>query len=102
MIRGTTPTFTLDVEGIDLTDKKIVVTLEQDETELDIQNPHCAESESGCTITFDLSQEQTLMFRSGRASIQVRWINEEGSAGATNVATFSVGKVLKEGEVNYE
>ena len=102
MIRGTTPHFTLEVNGIDLSDKTIYVTIEQDETEIDVKNPECEPTESGCTLSFDLTQDQSLMFRSGRASMQIRYIDEEGVAGASGVKTFLVGKVLKEGDIAYE
>ena len=101
MRRGTTPYFVLEVEGIDLSDKTTIVTIEQDETELDIKNPECETTEKGCQISFYLTQDQTLQFRSGRASMQIRWIDEEGLAGATKVKTFSVDKILKEGDIVY-
>jgi hypothetical protein len=102
MRRGTTPTLTCTVNGADLSSTTFYVTIEQDEVELNIKNPDCKTTETGCEITVVLTQEQTLQLRSGRAQIQIRWIDENGTASATPVKTLDVEKILKEGEISYE
>ena len=102
MRRGTTPTLTLKVTGADLSDSTFFVTIEQDETEIDIKNPACETTETGCEITVILTQEQTLQLRSGRAQIQIRWIDAQGTASATPIKSIDIGKILKEGEISYE
>ena len=102
MRRGTTPTITCSIKGADLTGSKVYATIKQGEVEIDIEDPTIESTETGCTVTIHLTQAQTLTLRSGRANIQLRWIDANNTALATTVASLTVHKILKEGEITYE
>lgn len=102
MRRGTTPTLTCKIDGADLTDCHIFITLRQGGYELDIEDPEVVATETGCTITVILTQEQTLKFKAGIVEVQIRWITSDGTALATNIQEVEVYKILKQGVINYE
>ena len=102
MRRGTTPTIYCFVKGADLTGKTIYATIKQDDIEIILKDPACERTETGCTVSFRLTQEQTLSLPIGRAEIQLRWINSQGRAAATCIKTFSIDSILQEGEIEYE
>lgn len=102
MRRGTTPTLTCRVDGADLTDCHIFVTIRQGGYELDIENPEVTATETGCTMTLTLTQEQTLKLKAGTIEIQIRWITSDGTALATDIQEVEVYKILKQGVINYE
>lgn len=104
MIRGTTPDYVLTLDGVDLSDKTVYVTIRQGHnkqltksgSELSV-----AVDESGSTIAFALTQEDTLGLIVGSASIQVRFIGADGVAWATKTAPLYVEKVLLERVIEY-
>lgn len=101
MTRGTTPTFTIDCPGIDLTHYTVYVTIEQGMHELTL-TPECTATQNGCTLTVRLTQEQTLSFSAGReADMQVRAVDAAGNAPASDVMHIDVRKILKEGVITY-
>lgn len=102
MRRGTTPTLTCKIDGADLTNCHSFVTIRQGGYELDIENPEVVATETGCTITIILTQEQTLKLKAGIIEIQIRWITSDGTALATNIETVEVHKILKQGVISYE
>lgn len=102
MRRGTTPTFYLYVKGVDLTGKRVYVTILQGGREIDIEGPACEKTETGCTLSFTLTQEQTLSLKKGEAGIQIRWIDRTGRAAASTIKTFCINRILKEGEISYD
>ena len=57
--------------------------------------------ETGSTISFSLTQEETLGLAVGSASVQVRFIDIDGVAQATEIATLNVDKVLLNGVITY-
>ena len=103
MIRGTTPDLILTLP-VDLTDCTVYVTLGRRPTMITktggdlIVTPGATSS----TIEIWFTQEDTLSLREGQAEIQVRYINAEARAYATNVKTVTVGKVLLEGVITYD
>lgn len=101
MRRGTTPTIYCYVKGADLTGKTIYATIKQGDTEITLVDPYCEKTETGCTVSFRLTQEETLSLPVGRAEIQLRWINNQGRAAATCIKTFNINSILKEGEIEY-
>lgn len=103
MIRGTTPDYLLTIAGYDLTDKTVYVTIKQDSaviTKTGEQLDVTADSE-GTTIAVTLTQRDTLQLHEGKAEVQVRFIDSDGVALATNRADLTVDKVLLERVIAY-
>lgn len=101
MIRYTTPTVTLTVNGIGNLDlsaaEEVVVTLIQGETQYDITG-NDLEIE-GNTISFQLSEEQTAALTedvSVLCQVNWTWQNDGGTLGrgATNIVRIPIGKQL--------
>lgn len=103
MIRGTTPDYVLTLDGVDLSDKTVFVTIRQCSKRLTKSGDELsvAVDESGSTIAFSLTQQDTLLLDVGNASIQVRFIDADGVARATNIAQLTVDKVLLERVIEY-
>lgn len=103
MIRGTTPDYILTIDGYDLSDKTVFVTISQNGQKLTKTNSELsiATDESGSTIAFVLSQRDTLRLKVGSAEVQVRFIDADGTAWATEIATLTVSKVLLERVIEY-
>ena len=100
MRRGTTPTFNVTCD-VNLTGYTIYLTLEQGTVELTL-TPECEATETGCTLAVTLTQEQTLLFNDKmKASMQIRAIDAGGTAIASNIMTVDVGRILKEGVIDY-
>lgn len=104
MIRGTTPPFTLTIDGWDLTGMTIYVTLEQGATQLTLTNDRLtlAGDETGTDILFTLTQAETLAFAAGFVHVQVRFIDTLGRARATLSAEIRVDPILLDGEIEYQ
>ena len=99
MKRGTTPTNTFKT-NIDLTGATVFLTysqrgrvvLEKTGDDLEI---------SAETIVTRLTQKDTLGFDAlQKVSIQIRYVFPDGTAGASNIMTASVGEILKDGEIS--
>ena len=99
MKRGTTPTNTFKT-NIDLTGATIFLTysqrgrvvLEKTGDDLEI---------SAEAIVTRLTQKDTLGFDAlQKVSIQIRYVFPDGTAGASNIMTASVGEILKDGEIS--
>ena len=103
MIRGTTPTYTLTIPDYDLSDKTVFVTLAQGIRKITLSNDRVEilSDETGSTIVFELTQPETFAFVSGSASIQVRFIDVDGEAYATEIGSVNVNPVLLEREIKY-
>lgn len=104
MIRGTTPTFVLTVEGYDLTQlTSVFVTFEQGSKELTKTGNELVLTASGddTIVTVTLSQEETLGFTVGRAEVQVRFIRSDNKAYATERKPVAVKEVLYEEVIHY-
>jgi hypothetical protein len=99
MKRGTTPTNTFKT-NIDLTGATVFLTysqrgrvvLEKTGDDLEI---------SAEAIVTRLTQKDTLGFDAlQKVSIQIRYVFPDGTAGASNIMTASVGEILKDGEIS--
>ncbi|MBR3239789.1 MAG: hypothetical protein IKF99_15305 [Oscillospiraceae bacterium] len=99
MKRGTTPTNTFKT-NIDLTGATVFLTysqrgrvvLEKTGDDLEI---------SAEAIVTRLTQKDTLSFDAlQKVSIQIRYVFPDGTAGASNIMTASVGEILKDGEIS--
>lgn len=104
MRRYTTPTITLDIIGVDLSEGWHTITyLRQGEDVLKVEDAPCETTENGSKITIELTQEQTGMFDTTRqVNAQVRYINAAGYAGATNIAGLSVEPVIVNEVIAYD
>ena len=104
MIRGTTPDYILTLDGVDLSEQTVYVTIKQCQKLLTKTGDELtiAVDETGSTISFALTQEDTLGLSPGSASIQVRFIDSEGVARATDTAALNVEKVLLERVIEYD
>ena len=102
MYRGTTPTIIFRVKsGLDLSKmKQIWVTMQNAVSEITFdKNDIAVNSEEG-TITLELSQEDTLAFCSGVVKTQVRFLDENDRAYASNIRNLEMGNILKEGVIS--
>lgn len=104
MRRGTTPTILIRVNGTNFAGSNLYVTIEQKEHELTksgedvIVTPN---GETSAVVEVYLTQQETLAFNSGSASIQIRWINEAGVAQASPIKRISINPILLDGEITY-
>lgn len=111
MIRGTTPDFILEIPEWDLTDKTVFVTLSQGTRKITKTNGDLdirvvseeVDEQTRITteIAMSLTQEDTLKLTVGGGEIQVRFIDEEGNAEATDIAAVNISRVLLEGVIRY-
>lgn len=104
MRRGATPDLIIDIPDVDLSDKRVYLTIKTEGQEIEKTNEdfHIATDEYGSSIAVRLSQEDTLGMKVGYASCQIRYIDEDGDADVTTMASFKVKAVLKEGVIVYE
>lgn len=98
MIRGTTPTFVLNLENdtIDLTEaNNVYISLETDSVEMLKQNGDEGVEIQPHQISVYLTQAETLQFaEKSKIEIQVNWTYANGSRGCTDIARVSVGRNL--------
>lgn len=104
--RGTTPDYNLYVSGWDLTSQSVYVMLKQGrKAQLTLSgdrlsimyNPETQMS----TVSFRLNQEETLGFKAGVVEVQIRFVDEDGIAEATNIKTVSFQPILEGGVIEY-
>ena len=103
MRQGTTPEYTLTVSGYDLTDKTVYVTVRSrgriiTKTGDDLA---MAYSDGATSIVFGLTQQETLYLDLGQAEVQVRFIDVNGDAKATDIKPITVERVLQPGVIAY-
>lgn len=95
MIRATTPTFTLTLpttSTVDLTEADLVYfTISQGSYEITKEvTPIDAH-----TVEVDLTQEESLGFKDGRAAdLQLNWLYDNGKRAATKVKSIVIDKQL--------
>jgi hypothetical protein len=104
--RGTTPTITLNVHGIDFSDAVtwpvVVVSLKAGAQRIDVERGQLAiaQSDGGSTVTTQLTQAQTLGFDVMRpVAVQLRAKAVDGNAVATPIGDFIISDVLRDGEI---
>lgn len=103
MRRGTTPVLHFDVEGETFDDCTVWITLKQGNKEVfSIKDPEIEETDEGCRISVRLSQEQTLALKPGGVRAQIRYVNADGIADASEEKLLNVKDVLKDGVIKYE
>lgn len=98
--RGSTPVNTFKV-NIDLTDATIYLTYAQGGV-VKIEKTGTDLTVTENTISTTLTQEDTLKLESNQlVEMQIRYIKPNGIADGSNVITASVGKILKDGVIEY-
>ena len=93
MIRGTTPThiFKLPIDTSEIC--KVRITYRQsgktvlEKTEQDI-------TMDGDTISYQLTQEESLTFGTANAELQVKVLTSSGNVMASNIIKLSIGEIL--------
>ena len=95
MIRYTTPTIQLTVEGADLTDNDVYVTLQQGNVKLTKSGEDLTVTtetvlqQTNSIILFTLSQEESASFKmNSNVQVQVNWISASGVRAATEIANI--------------
>lgn len=104
MIRGTTPTFTLTVIGAEFDTSTIYVTLSQANRKILTKTGEdlsVSTEDNKTIIDVYLTQQETLSFKPGIAQIQIRWIDELGTACATPIKSIDISDVLLDGVIEY-
>lgn len=104
--RGTTPSITLNITGVDLSDAgvwpTVIVTVENGRNTFDVTRGDLtiASTDAGCALTFALSQTQTLALSVMRPIyVQLRAKDANGDAIASPMASVEVEDVIKDGEI---
>lgn len=101
LIRGTTPSYTVNVAGVELNKAKaILVTFGQNGKELfSIEKSDLTIDAEKSTIAFTLTQEQTLMFDNEEsvAQMQIRILDISGNCVANSIQNIAVQPILHEG-----
>ena len=102
-VRGTTPDYILTLEDYDITGKTVYVTLAQDniKTTLTGDRLSAAADESGSTVAFSLTQEETLAFAPGSVSVQLKAIDAQGVVEATGICQFKIDRALLGTVISY-
>ena len=103
MRQGTTPTYALVVVGRDLTNKTVFVTLKSRWAEVTKTGDDLTITygEGDSVIAFRLTQQETFKLPTGEIEVQVRFIDAEGIAEATEIKAITNLKVLKQGVIEY-
>lgn len=101
MRRGTTPTLTIKVNGLDVADLKTVkVTLEQGSVELTKNTDEVTIDTEYNQISVPLTQADTLQFQSGAVNVQIRGLlSDDKTAIASTIKSFSMEKILLDGVI---
>ena len=97
--RGSTPTNTFTV-NVDLREAKIYVSYSQD-GEILVEKTGDDLEVDETSIVVHLTQAETLRFKTGSVSIQIRYVMPDESADASNIMTVSSERILKDGEIKY-
>ena len=99
MKRGTTPTNTFKT-NIDLTGATVFLTYSQRGRVVLEKTGDDLEITAEAIVT-RLTQKDTLGFDAlQKVSLQIRYVFPDGTAGASNIMTASVGEILKDGEIS--
>ena len=100
MLRGTTPTITLEVDA-DFSDGwTVYVTMKGIGGTVELTNERLefSQEEGANIIQMALTQQETLRLRPGKCEVQIRAI-KDGLAVGSDIAALDVGRILKEGVI---
>ena len=96
MRRGTTPKITINVSGADLSAANVYLTLQQSATQVTFTEEDLiiTPTDAGCKIEVTLTQLQTMNLATGAVMLQLRWVEADGTAHASNITTLNVESIL--------
>ena len=102
-VRGTTPDYTLTLNGYDLTGKTVFVTIVQGELNVTLTGDRLTivTDETGSTVVFKLSQAETLGFMAGGAEVQLKCIDARGQVDASGIGQLTIDRALLEKVITY-
>lgn len=93
MRRGTTPTIVLGIKGITMSEiAEWYVTLSQDSVQMTKTNEDI--TIEGDTLKIPLTQAETMQFKAGEVSIQIRAKTTEDIAIASKIQTINIDRIL--------
>ena len=103
MRRGYAGPITATVTGIDLSGWTVYLTIKTRFREITKTGDDLDVSYANgvTTIIFNLTQDETLSFTEGTASVQVRYVSADGLADASVMAQIIIQPVLKQGVLPY-
>ena len=106
MRRGTTPDYELSISGYDLSGQTLFVTLSQYANKVTLTGDRLNvtyDIETNTTsVIFSLTQQETLTFKSGNVEVQIRFIDADGVAQATEIKLLPVLPILFEEVIAYD
>jgi hypothetical protein len=110
MYQGTTPTIPFTIKGMDLTQARVFITLQDQKTRktqtYDSSGDRLVVSysaeENETTIQLTLTQEETLAISKGMVVAQARWVLANDQAGASDKASLTVHDVINKEVITYE
>lgn len=101
MRRFTTPTHTIETD-MDLTGARVYVTYRQNGRNV-IEKTNDELTITDKTVFVHLTQQETGKFSVGNTvKVQIRYVFNDGSAGASNIMETTAEEVLKIGVIDYE
>lgn len=103
MYQGTTPAITFSISGWDMSNMTAFVSFKRGAdilTKSDVTMVYDDEADK-TIIVCPLTQEETLNMRAGGATVQIRFIDANGSAYATNKAELEVKDVIFKEVISY-
>lgn len=102
MYQGTTPTLVLTVTGAEDLDEATCYVTIANSTGKKITKTGDDLAVSDNQIAVHLTQEETLQLQPGSCEVQVRWIDANGNAMATDKAVITVEPVLLKEVIEYQ
>lgn len=110
--RGTTPTFTITVEGMTFQGYRVYVTLEdsagtqitKDTTQNACRKEVIYDDNNepiGCKISVSLTQEESFSLDVGSVQVQLTWIDVYGVVDKSDIEKIKLDRTLLEEEVSY-
>lgn len=109
---GTTPVLTVMVDNEDISSAAVYVTIDMKDRQLTkstktgngdvvLEPIYDGEVLVGTQVTVQYSQADTLFFLPGYASLEVGWVDSEGTADKSDLARLKIPKALYRGVMAY-
>lgn len=100
MIRGTTPTLEIKINGIGVSElQSIYITLSQHKNQVTKSTEDITIDEINNTLYVPLLQEDTLTLSRGYVYVQMRAVTKDGLAVASGIVMKTMEEILKEGVI---
>lgn len=100
MIRGTTPTLEIKINGIGVSElQSVYITLSQHKNQVTKSTEDITIDEITNTLYVPLTQEDTLTLSRGYVYVQMRAVTKEYLAVASGIKMVSVDEILKGGVI---